>query len=282
MKALQTAFASHSRHWRDFQYVYPVISRRSKGLSIGVNLNPDTVCNFDCIYCQVDRTVEPKIRKVDLEVLESELRHLVEIREQLFDEPEFREIDSKYRRLNDLAFSGDGEPTASPLFYDAVQLAARIRREHAVLGAKIIVITDACFLTRPKVAAALELLDRNNGEIWAKLDAGTEAYFRKINVPSHSLQHVMDNILAAARARPLVIQSLFMRVRDEPPSVEEIDAYVGRLRWVLENGGRISHVQVYTVARRPAQPYVSKLPEADLTQIGDAVRSLGLATECYP
>lgn len=282
MKALQTAFASHSRHWRDFHYVYPVISRRSKGLSIGVNLNPDTVCNFDCIYCQVDRTVEPKIRKVDLEVLESELRHLVEIREELFDEPEFREIDSKYRRLNDLAFSGDGEPTASPLFYDAVQLAARIRREHDVLDAKIIVITDACFLTRPKVAAALELLDRNNGEIWAKLDAGSEAYFRQINVPSHSLQHVMDNILTAARARPLVIQSLFMRVRDEPPPAEEIEAYVGRLRWVLENGGRISHVQVYTVARRPAQSYVSKLPEADLTQIGDAVRSLGLATECYP
>lgn len=282
MKALQTAFASHSRHWRDFHYVYPVISRRSKGLSIGVNLNPDTVCNFDCIYCQVDRTVEPKIRKVDLEVLESELRHLVEIREELFDEPEFREIDSKYRRLNDLAFSGDGEPTASPLFYDAVQLAARIRREHAVLDAKIIVITDACFLTRPKVAAALELLDRNNGEIWAKLEAGSEAYFRQINVPSHSLQHVMDNILTAARARPLVIQSLFMRVRDEPPPAEEIEAYVGRLRWVLENGGRISHVQVYTVARRPAQSYVSKLTETDLTQIGDAVRSLGLATECYP
>ena len=282
MKALQTAFASHSRHWRDFHYVYPVISRRSKGLSIGVNLNPDTVCNFDCIYCQVDRTVEPKIRKVDLEVLESELRHLVEIREELFDEPEFREIDSKYRRLNDLAFSGDGEPTASPLFYDAVQLAARIRREHAVLDAKIIVITDACFLTRPKVAAALELLDRNNGEIWAKLDAGSEAYFRQINVPSHSLQHVMDNILTAARARPLVIQSLFMRVRNEPPPAEEIEAYVGRLGWVLENGGRISHVQVYTVARRPAQSYVSKLTEADLTQIGDAVRSLGLAAECYP
>lgn len=282
MKPLQTAFASHSRHWRDFQYVYPVISRRSKGLSIGVNLNPDTACNFDCIYCQVDRTREPKIRTVDLEVLESELRHLVENREQIFDEPEFRKIDLKYRRLNDLAFSGDGEPTASPLFFDAVQLAAKVRRDHAILDAKIVVITDACFLTRPKVAAALELLDQNNGEIWAKLDAGTEAYFRQINVPSHSLQHVMDNILAAARTRPLVIQSLFMRVRAAPPSAEEIDAYVGRLRWVLENGGRISHVQVYTVARRPAQSFVSKLTETDLARIGDAVRLLGIETECYP
>ena len=49
----------HTQHERRFEanrFVYPVLSRRSKGLSLGVNLNPDKVCNFDCIYCQVDRT----------------------------------------------------------------------------------------------------------------------------------------------------------------------------------------------------------------------------------
>src|SRR5437660_9313353 len=66
-------FTQHSRHWRENRYVYPVISRRSKGLSIGVNLNPDTVCNFDCVYCCVDRTATPMVREVDLDLLAEEL-----------------------------------------------------------------------------------------------------------------------------------------------------------------------------------------------------------------
>ena len=46
----------HRRKLDENRYVYAVLSRRSGGVSIGVNLNPDKVCNFDCIYCQVDRT----------------------------------------------------------------------------------------------------------------------------------------------------------------------------------------------------------------------------------
>src|SRR5437762_13696496 len=72
-------FTLHDRVWRDNRYVYPVISRRSKGLSIGVNLNPEKVCNFDCIYCCVDRTVPPVIREVDWDVLGEELWHVLEL-----------------------------------------------------------------------------------------------------------------------------------------------------------------------------------------------------------
>ena len=110
------AFLSHSRRWRDLLYVYPVVSRRSHGLSIGVNLNPDGACNFDCVYCSVDRKVEPRVRTVDLGALDAELRRIVETRDQLFQEPEFRDTTPDYRRLNDIAFSGNGEPTASRVF----------------------------------------------------------------------------------------------------------------------------------------------------------------------
>lgn len=278
---LEALFASHGRHWRDFLYVYPVISRRAKGLSIGVNLNPDAACNFNCVYCQVDRTSRRTVKTVNLGVLESELRYLVGNHRNLFAEPDFREVPPDYRRLNDIAFSGDGEPTASPLFPQTVQLAAKVRQDCGELNAKIIVITDACFLTRPKVAEALALLDQHNGEIWAKLDAGTEEYFRRVNRPSHRLQHVLDNILAAVRVRPIVIQSLFTRLEGQSPPASEIAAYADRLRWVCENGGRISLVQIYSVARRPAEPYVSALAPEELEQIARAVRSLGVPVECY-
>src|SRR5579862_9733163 len=71
--AARRAFALHPRVWQGNRYVYPVVSRRSKGISIGVNLNPDKVCNFDCIYCSVDRTVAPVTRSVDLALLRQEL-----------------------------------------------------------------------------------------------------------------------------------------------------------------------------------------------------------------
>ncbi len=281
MNSLKRSFAQHDRHWRKFLYVYPVISRRAKGLSIGVNLNPEMSCNFDCIYCQVDRTATPRVRKVDLRVLESELRQLVGTHAALFRQPEFAAVPPAYRRLNDIAFSGDGEPTAVPVFPEAARLAASIKTELGLHEVKIVVITDACFLDRPPVAAALESLDAHQGEIWAKLDAGTEAYYKLVNRPSHPLQHVLDNILGAARIRPLVIQSLFMRVHDAPPQ-SEIAAYVGRLRWLLDQGGRLSLVQIYTVARRTAEPYVTALTADELERIASAVRPLGVPVECYP
>jgi wyosine [tRNA(Phe)-imidazoG37] synthetase (radical SAM superfamily) len=278
---LRTLFNLHDRRWRNFAYVYPVISRRAKGLSIGVNLNPDAACNFDCVYCQVDRSTKRSLKVVDLAVLESELRHLVTNHRGLFGESEFRSVPERYRRLNDIAFSGDGEPTASPAFPAAVRLAADIRRQCATSETKIVVITNACFLTRPKVAAALALLDENNGEIWGKLDAGTEAYYRRVDRPSHSLQHVLDNLLAAARVRPIVIQSLFMRLNDDAPPAGEITAYADRLSQLVKDGGRISLVQIYTVARQPAEAYVSPLTDRELESIGDAVREVGLPVECY-
>ena len=57
----------HARLFEQNRFVYPVLSRRSGGISIGVNLNPDKVCNFDCIYCQVDRTRQSETRFVEID-----------------------------------------------------------------------------------------------------------------------------------------------------------------------------------------------------------------------
>src|SRR5947209_1206714 len=115
----------HRDHRRTFQenlYVYAVVSRRSKGLSIGVNLNPDKVCNFDCVYCQVDRATPGPVRDVDLPRLRAELDAMLDLIQsgQLFETERFRATPPPLRRLNDIAFSGDGEPTTCPEFLQAV------------------------------------------------------------------------------------------------------------------------------------------------------------------
>ena len=274
---------SHSRNWRENLYVYPVISRRSGGLSIGINLNPDMACNFDCVYCQVDRTVEPKVRDVDIEVLRVELDEMIALATsgELWQEEKFRDVPDSHRRLNDIAFSGDGEPTTCTQFKECVELVAAAKRAAKLDEVKIVLITDACYLMRRNVVAALVLMDNNNGEIWAKLDAGTQDYYRKVNRPNYPLRHVVDNIIAAAMERPVVIQSLFMRVDGEPPSRMEIGEFVSRLSEIAEAGGVIDRVQIYTIARRPAESFATPLSRDELDAISQRTQQGGFKTETY-
>ncbi len=277
-------FRNHSRDWRGFAYVYPVISRRSRGLSIGVNLNPDKACNFDCIYCQVDRSVPPTVRRVDLDKLSKELDSLLAdaVSGGFFDQPEFAGTPRDLRRLNDIAFSGDGEPTTCPQFAECVGLTAELKRKHGADDARIILITDACYLSRPEVLAGLDIMDRNNGEIWAKLDAGTEAYYQLVNRPNFPLEHVVENILTAARVRPVVIQSMFANVKGQPPPEEEIRAFCDRLNFMKDRGAQFKLVQIYTVARDTAELYVRALTDAEVDAIASTVRTAtGLPTESY-
>lgn len=244
-------------------------------MSVGVNLNPGKECNFDCLYCQVDRGVPARTRRVDLDVLRAELDAILEAGREgsLYEAPPFDAIPEGQRAIRDIAFSGDGEPTTHPRFGDAVALAADARRRFALDDTKLVLITDAAYLAKPPVRAALEVLDRNNGEIWAKLDAGTEEYFRRVNRPNVTLRHVLDNIIDAARVRPVVIQSLWMRVDEEPPPDAEVVAYCGRLGEIQAAGGRLKAIQLYTIARTPTEPSVTPLTDAELDRIAGLVRT---------
>lgn len=277
----RVAFSSHPRRWRDFRYVYPVISRRSKGLSIGVNLNPGQKCNFNCIYCQVDRSRPARSSPVDFDQLSAELRQMLAGHERIFEDERYRDIPAELRGVKDIAFSGDGEPTVSPAFPAAAGLVAELRSAFDLSQAKIVLLTNGCFLREPTVIQTLAFLDSHNGEIWAKLDAGTQGYFEQVNGPSHPLAHLLENILVAARVRPIVIQSLFMRIHDKPPPADEIAAYADRLRWLLDSGGQLKLVQIYTVARQTAQPFVGKLTARRLESIADAIRPLGVPVETF-
>jgi wyosine [tRNA(Phe)-imidazoG37] synthetase (radical SAM superfamily) len=276
-------FTQHDRNWRDNRYVYPVISRRSRGLSIGVNLNPDKVCNFDCIYCCVDRTTMPGRVEVDPDVLTSELEHLLDLYAsgRLWQEAPFDQTPPHLRRLNDIAFSGDGEPTSFLRFEEACKLAAAALQRRRLNDVKLVVITNATLFHQPRVLRALEYLDTVNGEIWAKLDAGTEPYYKLVERTTIPFRQILDNLLLAGRQRPIVIQSLFMQVHGEPPPPEEIDAYVDRLRELRDAGCQIKLVQVYTIARGTAEAYVAPLRDEQVDAIVARVREIGLECEGF-
>lgn len=263
----------HKRSFRENTYVYPVVSRRSRGVSIGVNLNPDKICNFDCIYCQVDRKTAAVTRFVDTEMVLSELASMIDLVESrdLFAEPEFKTVPEELRRLNDIAFSGDGEPTTARNFDEIVRRVADLKRDKGLDHVKMVLITNATMFHRPKVKEALATFDANNGEIWAKLDAGTEPYYKQVDKSLIPFHRVLTNLQDAASERPIVIQTLFMSVDGQPPSDSEIDAYCDRLNEIIAHGGSLNRIQIYTVARRPAVETVAPLSRPQVDAIADRV-----------
>jgi wyosine [tRNA(Phe)-imidazoG37] synthetase (radical SAM superfamily) len=277
----------HRRHERTFEgnrYVYPVLSRRAGGLSIGVNLNPDKTCNFDCIYCQVNRSEQGEGRFVDTKRLLDELDAMLHLARtgDIYETAKFRDTPAELRGLKDIAFSGDGEPTTFKNFDEIVAACAEVKRRHGLDAVKMVLITNASMFHRPHVQRGLETFDANNGEIWAKLDCGTEEYFQRIERTPIPFQRILDNIKLAARVRPVVIQALFMRVDSQPPPRDEKDAFCTRLNEIVEAGGRIRLVQVYTVARPPAESNVTALTNEEVDTLVELVRHrTGLPAEGF-
>ncbi|MAE61872.1 MAG: radical SAM protein, partial [Planctomycetaceae bacterium] len=195
----------------------------------------------------------------------------------------FAGVPGGMQRVNDVAFSGDGEPTSYGGFSDAVGRAIALRDRHGLSDVKIAVLSNATLFHRPTVRAGLDLLAENNGEIWAKLDAGTEAYYRLIDRTSVPLDRVMANLLTVGRGQAIVIQSLFMAVHGEAVGDDEFEAYVDRLGALLDGGCRIKLVQLYTTARRPAESYVTRLDDDRLDAMAARLRARlpGLACEVY-
>jgi len=232
----------------------------------------------------VDRTVESAVKKFDLAVAEEELRDMLEMVRsgEIAQHSPFNSVPRELLRLNDIALSGDAEPTTLPNFAETIQMIARLKPAEA----KIVLITDAGGLDRPDVRRGLEIMDANNGEVWAKLDAGTEAYFKLINRTKIPFARILKNIARTAKARPIVIQSLFLKIRGEGPSKEEIGEYCRRLREI----GNIKLVQVYTIARKamtvvdgiPAWEFVSALSNAEVDAITERVRTeAGVKAESF-
>ena len=265
----------HSRQFADFTFVYPVISRRSRGLSLGINLNPDKLCNFDCIYCEVDRKVPGRVSGVNLDQVREELSAMIHfVRDGgLAKEPKFDELPSFItRNIKDIAFSGDGEPTMIHNFAECAEAVVEVKRRERLDKTRMVLITDAAGLDKADVKRGLEIMDAANGEVWGKLDAGTESYFKTINRTTIRFARILKNLGDTAKARPIVVQSLFLKVRGQMIPSAELDAFCDRLNEIVRDGGRIKEVHAYTIARPTPEIYASKLSAEELNGIADVIR----------
>ena len=263
----------HPRRFGTFRHVYPVISRRSGGLSLGVNLSPSGLCNFACVYCQIlaetDKTYTDS-PLVPMEQLETELRQLiVSVNDgTLFEQTVFAHIAPEKRILKDIAFSGDGEPTLSPQFSQTVRLVADLRKELCADPVKIVLITNASALHLAPVRSALDFMLQNNGEIWAKLDAGTPEFFRTVSRSNIPFPTIRTNLINFARDFPVVIQTCFLALHGQGPGTDEVQRYAE----CLNELNKVLYVQLYTVARNTPETWATPLENHQLDDIAKMVQ----------
>ena len=271
---------------RDFlanRFVYTVVSSRARGLSVGVNMNPDKYCNFDCAYCEVNRDEPSREATLDVAVMAEELEHTLGLVEsgQIRERSYYRNVPDELLKLRHVALSGDGEPTLCPCFVEAVQAVIHIRARGQFPFFKIILITNASGLNLPDVDEGLRSFNPRD-EIWAKLDAGTQEYMDRVNKAGCTIEHVVANILRLARQRPVIIQSLFPSLNGGGPPESEIDAYVERLKQLKAAGAQIPLVQVYSATRPTAHSESGHLSLPSLSRIARRVReATGLQAEVF-
>jgi wyosine [tRNA(Phe)-imidazoG37] synthetase (radical SAM superfamily) len=276
--------ADHSRDSAGLRYVYPVISRRAGGVSIGINLNTNNACNWRCIYCQVPDLTRGAPPAVDLQRLRLELRGFLE--NVLHGDFLARRVPPDARRLNDIALSGNGEPTSAKEFGRVVDLIGEIRAQARVPEAvKTVLITNGSLMQRSAVSEGVSKLAGLNGEVWFKLDRATDAGMRKVNNTRVGMVRVRANLSAAVQRCPTWIQTCLFAIDGAGPDEVELDAYLDFLRQCAAQRLPLRGVLLYGLARQswqPEAPRLAPLAPGRLEAFAERIRALGFTVKATP
>ena len=269
---------NHDRDSAGLQYVYPVVSRRAGGVSVGINLNTNNACNWRCLYCQVPHLTRGTAPVVDLTKLEHELRTF--LHELLHGDFMQTRVPVEARRINDIALSGNGEPTSAAEFSQVMDLIAQIRRDFALSETiKTVLITNGSLLHRPAVQQGVRTLAGLQGEVWFKLDRANAAAMLQVNDTQSTLDKVREHLIAASAACPTWLQTCWFALDGEPPSRQDENDYLQFVQALLNNGHRLQGVLLYGLARPSLQveaPRLSPLSYHELDRFAERIKTLGL------
>ncbi|MFP5407842.1 MAG: radical SAM protein [Gammaproteobacteria bacterium] len=275
---------NHDRDSAEMTYVYPVVSRRAGGVSVGVNLNPNHACNWACVYCQVPNLVRGTAPDIDLVQLEAELRTM--LTDILHGDFMQTRVPEAVRRLNDIALSGNGEPTSAKVFPQVIDLIGRIMSDFDLVGTiKLVLITNGSLIDRPRVQAGLAKMAALNGEVWFKLDSATAGGMRALNQTRIAPGKQFERLAVAAHLCPTWLQTCVLAVDGLPPSQTEQDAYLDLIRRLRQQQVPVRGVLLYGLARPSMQPQASRLsalPTEWLDAYADRIRAAGLAVKVSP
>lgn len=258
------------------RYVYPVISRRAGGVSVGINLNPNNACNWHCAYCQVPNLVRGSAPDIDLQQLETELTTMLDaIWHGDFMQ---RNVPKGMRKLCDVAISGNGEPTSCQRFDEVVQVIVNVLLDFDLAcNIPFRLITNGSYAHKPHVQKGLSMMATYAGEAWVKVDAASKEGIARINGVHVSPERLMQQVQSVAQMCPTWIQTCMLAWDDQTPSEGELHAYLDFLQAQKHVKGLLG-VLLYGLARTSLQEesvHVSALDEVWMKHLKVRIEDLG-------
>jgi wyosine [tRNA(Phe)-imidazoG37] synthetase (radical SAM superfamily) len=266
----------HSRDIAGLTYVYPVVSRRAGGVSIGINLNPNNACNWRCVYCQVPDLIRGSAPEIDIAQLEAELdAMLAQIVHGDFMQTA---VPPEARRINDIAFSGNGEPTTSAQFSAVIDVVVAARQKYQ-LDINTVLISNGSQMDKVWVQEGLRKMAQIGGQVWFKLDRAPQDGFEFVNQIALKRSQVARRLALSAQNCPTWLQTCMFATDGVLPSAVEIDAYLEFVREQLLQGVKLEGVLLYGLARPSLQveaPRLSAAPVEWMQTLKRQLETLGL------
>lgn len=272
MASSQLHTRNHDRDAAGKRYVYPVISRRAGGVSVGINLNPNNACNWHCAYCQVPDLQRGVAPEIDLVLLRSELLELLD--DILNGDFMLRRVSEDSRKLCDIAISGNGEPTSCSAFDAVVEVIIDVMSIYD-LALPLRLISNGSYVHRQHVQRGLKLMAEQHGEVWIKVDAVSDAAIRRMNGVSLDAARLCRQVEAVAALCPTWIQTCLVAWDDQPPAEQEIQDYIEFLKQLGSDGIAVRGVLLYGLARPSLQDEAKHLKALD----GDWMRAVAAKVE---
>lgn len=263
----------HNFNYKNYRYVYPVVSRRLGGLSIGINLVNQ--CNWDCVYCDApkERLIGVSYHNVDLKLFKKELDFILgQVINEGFGRNEFKSI----------TIAGNGEPTLSDDLGEVFKTISELRQKYNIgANVKTLLITNGSRLGEKRLQDAIRFLSTINGEVWFKIDSIVETSIKAINRCRVNSVEVMRAIEIVSKICPLYIQTCFFKLNNALPTEIETNEYLSFLSAVKDH---ILGVFLYTASRKPFGDFGVTVEAASfeyLEKLNSRIQNLGIESRFY-
>ena len=226
---------------RERSLVYGPVPSRRLGRSLGVDVVPFKVCDFDCIYCQLGRTT---IQTVERKAYVSPEEVLPRIAEKL----------RAGARPDFITMGGSGEPTLNSALGDII---AGVKK---ITDVPVAVLTNGALLSDAQVRSACAKAD----VVLPDLDAGDEETFRVINRPGEGLT-LKQIVQGLAEFRKEFSGQIWLEVF-LVAGVNDSEAQVKKIARLAERV-RPDKIQLNTAVRPPAFDTVSRVTAKRLEEL---------------
>jgi wyosine [tRNA(Phe)-imidazoG37] synthetase (radical SAM superfamily) len=219
--------------------------------------------------------------EIDLKQLERELRGFLQ--DLIHGDFMKQHIPPEVQRINDIALSGNGEPTSSKQFPQVINIISAVLKDFQLLNKiKLVLITNGSFIYKDYIQQGLKHMAELNGEVWFKVDSATPDGIAVINQVKRSMDQVKKNLGMAALLCPTWVQTCVFTLDGKHLSDSERKSYLAFLEELKKNHVPIKGVLLYGLARPSHQPEASRLakvPESWIKNLAADIQKIGLPTK---